>query len=118
MSPPSLLVVSPDSLTAALIGTLLEPSDYAVVFPRPDQPLLDEIARAKPDLVLVDVEHPAVRSRSLFDGIRSAGARAAVFGRESEVPLPTVGPGVDRFALPVGRGELESILRRVMSLEP
>ena len=116
MPSPSVLVLSTDSFASALIGTLLGLSAHPTVFPRVDEPLLDELARLRPGVVLVDTDHPAAHSESLFEGIRDLGARAILFSprrSRDDIERQAAKRGLASLALPITGPELDALVRAI-----
>lgn len=76
-----MLVLTPQPMTGALLGMLVELAEFEPVFPTPDERPEDALARMRPILVvMVDAQVDAYRSDLFVVRAQHAGVGVAVFG--------------------------------------
>jgi hypothetical protein len=110
----SVLILSPDALSVALVGALVELEGMQPVFATADEAPRDALIRTRPRYVLIDVEHPNAVSPQLIGPATMTGARVLLFGtRHSARDLPETAAMHDLtwFSLPIERTEFARLLR-------
>jgi DNA-binding NtrC family response regulator len=81
----SVLILSPDSLSAALLGAAVELAGYAPHFPSDGQSARAALLHVRPRVVLVDCDHPEACSEAFIGPAMMTGASILVIrGRRSE----------------------------------
>ncbi len=110
----TVLILSTDSVTAALLSLLAELEGYRAVFAERDEAPSRSIIRLRPRFVLVDCDHSAACTDELFQLARSHSARVVIFspGRMNEdVRSFAESRSLPWFSLPIDRGTLARTLR-------
>jgi DNA-binding response OmpR family regulator len=111
----TVLILSADPVIGALLGVYVELFEYRATYAEVSQSGDDAVARSKPDIILVDLEHPDGASRSFVDRQR-AGARSVVAfssrAAEDEVARDAAGLGVPFFAMPIDSTTFRVVLDR------
>jgi hypothetical protein len=114
MTQPTVLVFSTDALAGALLGAAIELVGATPVYSRDDEEPRDALLRIRPDVALVDCDHPTACTESFFGPAMMIGARVAVFSssRSRRVLDPIAAEfGVRTFGLPIDFEELSEIIR-------
>lgn len=114
----TVLIVSTDSPTATLLGAFAEVEGYEVEIhddarERPE----DAIARARPHLILVDIDHPDGFAPDFLDQLREIGIPAVAFspGRLTSEVLERARPyGLPTITLPIEPVHFGAVLRRAI----
>jgi hypothetical protein len=75
------LIVSTDSLGAALIGAATELAGFRVAYLMDEEAILDGVRRTKPLLVLVDATHAIAADAASLGPALMTGASVVFFGR-------------------------------------
>lgn len=88
----SVLVLSTDSLLAALLGALIETLGLRPVFAPAGERPRETLLRHRPRAVLLDCGHTDACDESFLGPATMTGTRVIVFGRESQRSL------LERFA--------------------
>ena len=110
------LIVSTDSPTATLLGAFAEVEGYDVEIhddarETPD----DAIRRARPHLILIDIDHPDGFAPQFIRGLKREGIAAVAFspGRLTSEVLERAQPyGLPTITLPIDPGAFAAVLRR------
>jgi DNA-binding response OmpR family regulator len=110
------LIVSTDSATATLLGAFAEVEGYDVEIhddarETPD----DAIRRARPHLILIDIDHPDGFAPQFIRGLKREGIAAVAFspGRLTSEVLERAQPyGLPAITLPIDPGAFASVLRQ------
>jgi DNA-binding NtrC family response regulator len=75
----SVLVVSPDPLSAALLGAAIELAGHAPRFPQHDESARAALMRVRPRLVAVDCDHDDACSEAFLGPALMTGSRVILF---------------------------------------
>ena len=97
------LVLSADTLIAALLGALLETHGYKATFPDDEERPREALRRVRPGVVLVDCEHEVACTEAFFGPATMTGARVIMFSASQsreEVSKFAEQFGFDWFILP------------------
>ena len=76
-----ILILSADSVAAALLGALVETLGYSVRFARPTESAEQSIRRARPQVLPVDCADSASCSREVLGRAAMRGVSVVIFGR-------------------------------------
>lgn len=114
----TVLIVSTDSPTATLLGAFAEVEGYDVEIhedarERPE----DAVARARPHLILLDIDHPDAFAPDFIEQLRQDGIPAVAFspGRLTSDVLERARPyGLPTIALPIDPGTFGAVLRQAI----
>lgn len=114
----TVLIVSTDSPTATLLGAFAEVEGYAVEIhddarETPD----DAISRARPDLILLDIDHPDGFAPDFLDQLREGGIPAVAFspGRLTSEVLERARPyELPTLTLPIDPAAFAAVLREAI----
>lgn len=113
----SVLVVAGDAMLAALIGVLVEGTDFKVAFPAAGERAEDALARVKPlAAVLVDAEAGQAASDVFVKRARNRGVAVILFGGRENLKRLEEWAGnaaVPSFVLPDEIDALRDALRRL-----
>jgi DNA-binding response OmpR family regulator len=116
---PTVLIVSTDSNTATLLGAFAEVEGYDVeIHDDARETPQDAVRRARPHLILVDIDHPDGFAPEFLDGLRREGIPAVAFspGRLTSEVLERAQPyGLPMIVLPIDPGAFAAVLRRTRS---
>jgi DNA-binding response OmpR family regulator len=112
------LIVSTDSPTAMLLGAFAEVEGYSVeihddVRETPEA----AIARAHPNLILLDVDHPDGFAPDFLELLREAGIPAVAFspGRLTSEVVERAAPyGLPALTSPIDPGAFATVLREAI----
>jgi DNA-binding response OmpR family regulator len=112
----TVLIVSTDSPTAALLGAFAQVEGYDVEIhddarERPE----DAIRRARPHIILIDIDHPDGFAPEFLNGLQRQGISAVAFspGRLTSEVLERAQPyGLPMITLPIDPGAFGAVLRR------
>ncbi len=114
----TVLIVSTDSPTATLLGAFAEVEGYEVsIHDDARESPLAAIRRARPDLILLDVDHPDGFAPDFLRELRASGIRAIAFspGRlTAEVRERAEPYGLPTITLPIDPSSLRAVLRRAI----
>ncbi len=80
MSSTSVLILSADSVAAALVGALVETLGYAVTFVRAPEAVDESIRRSRPQICLVDCVDPTLCNGPILGRARMRGLSVVIFG--------------------------------------
>jgi hypothetical protein len=114
----TVLILSTDAVTSALLSILAELEGYTPLFGTSDESPVESLSRLKPRLVLVDCDHSAACTDALFDLARSTDAKVVIFspGRmRDEVRAFAEERSLPWFALPIDRRTLARTLRAALT---
>ena len=109
----TVLILSTDAVTSALLSILVELEGFRPVFVRGDETPAESVSRLRPKLLLVDFEHRTACTDDLFDLARELSTKVVVFspGRMSYDAQEFVEARQLRwFALPIDRATLARTL--------
>lgn len=109
------LILSADSIAAALLGALVETLGYDVRFARPPEAAEDAIRRNRPRICLVDCTDPDSCREELFGRAAIRGICVVIFGTPEllERMRELVGRyGLGTLLMPPDIDELERVLAR------
>jgi DNA-binding response OmpR family regulator len=112
----TLLIVSTDSPTATLLGAFAEVEGYDVsVHDDARETPNAAIRRARPHLILIDIDHPDGFAPDFLRHLESEGIPAVAFspGRLTSEVLERTRPyGLPAITLPIDPGAFATVLRR------
>ncbi len=112
----TVLIVSTDSPTATLLGAFAEVEGYEVfIHDDARESPHAAIQRARPDLILLDIDHPDGFAPDFLGELRALGVRAIAFspGRlMSEVRERAEPYGLPTITLPIDPPSLRAVLRQ------
>ena len=112
----TVLIVSTDSPTAALLGAFAQVEGYEVrIHDDPRESPHAAIVRARPDVVLIDIDHPDGFAPEFLGYLRAEGVRAVAFspGRlTSEVRERAEPYGLPTITLPIDSATFRALLRQ------
>ncbi len=115
----TILIIAKEEFIAALMGALVELSGFRPAFPTADERPLEAIARARPQLVLLDCEHEAARLADIYERADGVGSRVLLFSAaRSARELETFAGRWARpsFALPLGPAEFQQHLAQALEV--
>ena len=120
MAPPdarddTVLILSTDAVTAALLSLLAELDGFHPVYAERDEAPERSVTRLKPRFLLIDCDHVAACTDEIFRLARSNEVQVIVFspGRmRDDVRTFAESRSLPWFSLPVERGMLSRIIRR------
>lgn len=102
---PTVLIVSTDSPTATLLGAFAEIEGYEVdIHDDAREKPEDAVSRARPHLILLDIDHPDGFSPEFLEQLRAEGIPAVAFspGRLTSEVLERARPyGLPTITLPI-----------------
>jgi DNA-binding response OmpR family regulator len=112
----TVLIVSTDSNTATLLGAFAQVEGYDVeihddVRETPE----NAIRRARPHIILIDIDHPDGFAPEFLNGLQREGVAAVAFspGRLTSEVLERAQPyGLPMITLPIDPGAFAAVLRR------
>ncbi|HVE80257.1 MAG TPA: hypothetical protein VNA89_15430, partial [Gemmatimonadaceae bacterium] len=110
---PTVLILSPDALTAALLAALVEFEGLAPAFGEDSEPPRKALRRMRPRVVLVDVDHATACTPSFLGPAAMTGARVLLFGPEraaAAVRETAAAHSLSSFTLPVGAAAFGRLL--------
>jgi len=93
----SVLILSGDPLSAALLGAASELAAYAPVYPAPGESARDALIRLRPSVVLIDCDDDAACTEEFLGPVIMTGARLVVFSSARSRRKAT--PLAERFKL-------------------
>jgi DNA-binding response OmpR family regulator len=115
----TVLIVSTDSPTATLLGAFAEVEGYEVEIHDDARETPDNaIRRARPHLILIDIDHPDGFAPEFLGQLRDEGIPAVAFspGRLTSEVLERAQPyGLPMITLPIDPGAFAAVLRRTRS---
>jgi CheY-like chemotaxis protein len=117
----TVLVVSTDPVIASLLGTLLEVERHRAVFPASGEEIQRALDRERPDLLLLDCDHPELRNDALVRQAKASGTGVVLFspGRvDDEVRARAERSGLSWFSLPIDRLSLARVLTSALDGRP
>ncbi|GAC1514762.1 MAG: hypothetical protein NVS1B4_03230 [Gemmatimonadaceae bacterium] len=82
----SILILSHDVMSAALMGALIEAGGMTALYPRNDEGEREALMRSRPRAVLVDCDHGSACSDAFFGPATMAGARLILYGARDLQP--------------------------------
>ena len=114
----TVLIVSTDSPTATLLGAFAEVEGYAVEIHDDARESPDAaVARARPDLILLDIDHPDGFAPDFLEQLRGVGIPAVAFspGRLTSEVLERARPyGLPALTLPIDPSAFGAVLREAL----
>lgn len=117
---PTVLIVSTDSPTATLLGAFAEVEGYEVqIHDDAREAPEDAVARARPHLILLDIDHPDGFAPDFLEQLRKAGIPAVAFspGRLNAEVLERARPyGLPTIVLPIDPPGFAAVLRQATGL--
>lgn len=119
-SPPqgaTILILSSDSVAAALVGALIETLGYRVKFVAVPEAVENSIRRSRPKVCLVDCVDPALCNSAVLGRAQMRGISVVVFGTPHA--LDQVGAlvsehAIDTLRMPADVSLLDDALRRAL----
>jgi CheY-like chemotaxis protein len=108
------LILSSDAVAAALLGALIETLGYLVHFYHPPETPDDAMRRAKPSIVMVDVDDPGVMNRETLGHARMRGSSVVIFGSGAaiaRVQQLVVEQALESVVMPASIADLDAKLR-------
>jgi hypothetical protein len=109
----TVLILSPDALSVALVGALVELEGLQPAFASAEEPPRDALLRTRPRFVLVDVEHPSAVAAQFIGPATMVGARILLFGSSRstrDLSQAAADHGLDSFTLPIGHAAFARLL--------
>jgi DNA-binding NtrC family response regulator len=113
----TVLLLSRDTVAAALLGGLVETLGYQVRFARPPESAEDSLRRVRPRICLVDCVDPDACSQEFVGRATMRGIAVVVFGtREAldRVRALAAEHRLETLLVPAGVDELQAVLDRVV----
>lgn len=113
MKSSSVLLLSNDSVIGALLLSLLELEGFSPLHPEPNEAPATAVARLKPQLVLIDVYHPAARSDALYEAAAAANTTPILFSSDpwhDGLKVLARQRGIQYFTLPIAPAGLMALL--------
>ena len=117
MSPDTILVLSDDPLSAALLGAATELAGYAPRFPLPAEPVRAALRRVRPRLVLVDCNHAEACTDEFVGPALMTGSGVLLFRSRRTTSDPgefAQRLGLRVLDLPVDHEPLSRLLREML----
>lgn len=115
----TVLIVSTDSPTATLLGAFAEVEGYNVeIHDDARETPEDAIARARPHLILLDIDHPDGFAPKFLGQLHEIGIPAVAFspGRLTSEVLERAGPyGLPTITLPIDPHAFAAVLRGALA---
>lgn len=114
----TVLILSTDALTSALLSIFAELEGYTLVFASADEEPSATLASLRPRLVLVDGDHLAACTDDFFDVAHELDLRTVIFspGRmRDDVRAFAEERSLPWFSLPIGRADLATTLRSALT---
>lgn len=114
----TVLILSTDAVTSALLSILVELEGFRPVYAGRDEPPTASLARLRPRVVLVDCRHHDACDDEFIDCARQVGTRVVVFspGRMSDdVRAFAEERALPWFSLPIDRASLASTVRTALT---
>lgn len=114
----SVLILSPDALSVALVGALVELEGMQPVFATSEEQPREALLRTRPRFVLVDVEHPSAVSSQFIGPATMTGARVLLFGTQRsarDLPQSAAVHDLKWFTLPIEHDAFARLLRNGIS---
>lgn len=111
------LILSADTVAAALLGALIETLGYSVRFARPPETPDQTIRRVRPSVCLLDCEDPANCSAEFLGRATMRGISVVVFGRRDaleDVRELAAAHDIEMLILPSETAAVDDTLRRAM----
>ena len=105
MTAVQILVIAEHAMIGALLGALVELAGYRPRFVDSGELPEAAIERLRPDLVLLDCEHPAAQGESTYRAAHDAGSRVVLFGSSltaAETERFAARRGTPCITLPIG----------------
>ena len=119
MSEATVLVVAQHAVIGALLGSLVELAGHRAAFPEASEELCDAVRRVRPDLALLDSDHPNSTDSRIFDEARAVGAQCLLFSSSlSRHDTETIAASrrLPSFTLPIKFKEFVDLVER--SVDP
>ena len=114
----TLLIVSTDSPTATLLGAFAEVEGYHVeIHDDARETPEDAVRRARPTLILIDIDHPDGFAPDFLEELQDRGIPAVAFspGRLTSEVLERVRPyGLPMVTLPIDPAAFGAVLRQAI----
>jgi hypothetical protein len=107
------LIISTDTIAAALLGAAIELSGYVPYFPREQESARDALRRTRPGIVFVDCDHEEAASDAFLGPAMMTGACLAIFGSpRAQRDYRRIANAYELrcFGLPVDHEELLAVL--------
>jgi DNA-binding NtrC family response regulator len=111
------LILSADSVAAALLGALIETLGYSIGFAKPSEPAEQTIRRVRPKVCLLDCDDPSACNQEILGRAAMRGISVIVFGtRDTLKRVHTLAREHDIHTLivPPDADELDETLRRAI----
>jgi DNA-binding NtrC family response regulator len=111
------LILSDDTVAAALLGALIETLGYSVRFARPPETTDQTIRRVRPSVCLLDCDDPDSCSDEFLGRATMRGISVVVFGRSDaleHVRALALAHDIDTLIVPSDTGVVDDTLRRAM----
>ena len=109
------LILSHDSLAAALLGGLVETLGYDVQFRRPPESPEESLRRVRPRICLIDSADPLACREDVFGRATMRGVSVVIFGtREALERVWAIAATykIETLLMPPAIDELDSVLQR------
>lgn len=118
MSRNPVLVLSSDTLAAALLGAAIELAGHAPRFPHPDEAARAALLRVRPRLVVIDCDHEDGCSDAFIGPALMTGSRVLLFKSRRtrrDVTELTGRLGLRVMDMPMEHESLAKVLHQVMN---
>jgi DNA-binding NtrC family response regulator len=109
------LILTSDSVAAALLGALIETFGYVVRFYHPPETPDDAMRREKPSIAMVDVADPVVMNRETLGHAKMRGSSVVIFGTApalQQVQQLVVEQALESLLMPASIAALDETLRK------
>ena len=121
MSEAPILVVAQHAVIGALLGSLVELSGHVAGFPHPGEPLAATVKRLRPQLILVDSDHPFAVDPRLTDAATLARCPLLMFSSTlsgSDTAEFAAKRHMQSFTLPIKYRAFVEMLERTLQRTP
>lgn len=111
------LILSSDSVAAALLGALVETLGYLVRFFHPPEPPDDALKRERPSVAMVDCDDPTVMNDELLGHARMRDISVVIFGTAEclkRVRQIAQEHHIDALTMPASLDVLDETLRKAV----
>ena len=111
------LILSDDSVAAALLGALIETFGYSIRFAKPPEPVEQSIRRVRPKVCLLDCHDPSACNDEILGRAAMRRISVILFGTSdtlTRVHRLVTEHDIDILIVPPDPEELEETLRRAI----
>ncbi|MFL5576720.1 MAG: hypothetical protein ACJ79S_12205 [Gemmatimonadaceae bacterium] len=116
-----ILVIADHAMIAALLGALVELAGYRPAFADPGELPEAAVARMRPDLVLLDSDHPSASREALYRAAAASSSGLVLFGstlNADETERFAAFRGAKWLSLPIGYHGFAERMREALGAPP